>query len=79
MLGPVVYMVVEIESEPERHLFQRLGVYGLLLSREVSPPPGPENEPPVGGVLILLTGERPDDGLALTVPGHGSVSGSSRW
>src|SRR6516165_10233379 len=44
----VVFLIVEIESEPERHLFQRLGVYGLLLSREVSPPPRAEDAPPVG-------------------------------
>ncbi|HKI38298.1 MAG TPA: hypothetical protein VKA46_40995 [Gemmataceae bacterium] len=67
--GQVVYMIVEVESEPERHLLQRLGIYGLLLSREVSPPPGPEDEPPVGCVLINLTGERPEGGLALAVAG----------
>jgi hypothetical protein len=33
-------MIVEAESEPKRHLLQRLGIYGLMLSREV-PPLGP--------------------------------------
>jgi hypothetical protein len=65
----VAYLVVEIESEPERHLLQRLGVYGLMLSREVSPPPGPEDEPPVGCALVNLTGARPEGGLTLVVPG----------
>jgi len=65
----VAYMIVEVESEPERHLLRRLGIYGLMLSREVSPPPGPEDEPPVGCALINLTGERPDGGLTLAVAG----------
>jgi hypothetical protein len=67
--GHVVYMIVEVESEPERHLLQRLGIYGLMLSREVAQPPGPEDEPPVGCALINLTGERPEAGLALVVAG----------
>jgi hypothetical protein len=67
--GQIAYLIVEIEAEPERHLLQRLGVYGLLLSREVSPAPGPENLPPVGCILLHLTGERAEDGLELTVVG----------
>jgi len=69
VLNQVVYLIVEVESEFERHLLQRLGIYGLLLSREVSPPPGPEDEPPVGCALVNLTGERPESGLALTIAG----------
>jgi hypothetical protein len=67
--GQVVYMIVEVESEPERHLLQRLGIYGLMLSREVSPPPGTEDQPPVGCALVNLTGVRPEGGLALRVAG----------
>src|SRR5262245_1094719 len=35
--GRVVWCIVEFETEPRRHVFQRLGVYELLLSMEVSP------------------------------------------
>jgi hypothetical protein len=41
----------------------------LMLSREVSPAPGPEKELPVGCVLIHLTGERAEDGLTLAISG----------
>ena len=58
----VTYLIVEIETEPERHIFHRLGIYGLMLSREVSPGPGPEDEPPVGYVLVNLTGESSEGG-----------------
>jgi hypothetical protein len=65
----VAYLIVEIESEPERHQLQRLGIFGLMLSREVSPSPGPENEPGVSFAVIHLTGERAEAGLELTIAG----------
>jgi hypothetical protein len=64
-----IFLIVEIESEPERHLFQRLGIYGLMLSRELSPAPRAANVPGVGCVLINLTGQREEEGLELAVPG----------
>jgi hypothetical protein len=65
----VVFLIVEIEAESERHLLQRLGIYGLLLSREVARAPGPENVPPVGCVLLTLTGERAEEGFEMGIVG----------
>ncbi len=63
------YLIVEIETEPERHIFQRLGVYALMLSMETSANFPPGDEPDVGCVLLHLTGERAMAELRLTVPG----------
>lgn len=63
------WMIVEAETEPERFIFHRLGMYGLLLSMELSQAPGPVDEPPVGTVLLNLTGQPRTGALRLVVPG----------
>ncbi len=63
------WLIVEVETEPERFIFHRLGVYGLLLSMELARGPGPVEEPPVGTVLINLTGQPRRETLRLVVPG----------
>src|SRR5437870_2615893 len=34
--GQQIWMIVEVETEPERLIFHRLGIYGLMLSMELS-------------------------------------------
>jgi hypothetical protein len=65
------FAIVEIETEPERFIFQRLGGYELALSVEVSRNVTPEDEPSVGSILINLTGEQPRTKLELGLPGTG--------
>ena len=66
-----LWLILEFESEPERFIFQRLGVYELLLSMEVAQQLGlKENvELPVSSVVLHLTGERESTHVSLTVPG----------
>jgi len=62
-----------IESEPERFLVQRLGVYELLLSLEVASQLGlsANDVIPVGSVVIHLTGQRDSTAVTLAVAGTG--------
>ena len=62
------YLIVEFESEPEQHMFVRLGVYELLLSREVAVA---EGDVPVGSILVHLTGAISATRLVLAIPGMG--------
>lgn len=55
--GPASWLIVESETEPERFIFHRLGVYGLLLSMELERGAPTGEEPAVGAVLLNLTGE----------------------
>jgi hypothetical protein len=52
-------------------MLQRLGVYELLLSTEIAPSAGAEEEIPVTSILVHLTGERPARPLVLALPGTG--------
>ncbi len=63
----IVYLVVEVESEPERHIFQRVGIYELLLSMEVAT--GDGDDPGVGGLVVNLTGQQRPGSLELVIPG----------
>jgi hypothetical protein len=65
------WLIVEFESEPERFLFQRLGVYELLLSLEVATQLGlsAQDTIPVGSTVIHLTGQRDSTAITLTLPG----------
>jgi hypothetical protein len=63
------YLITEMETEPRRHQLKRLGVYQLLLSIEVSAGPGPEEEPPVGVAVLVLTGRQERRSLALGLAG----------
>lgn len=67
--GDEVHLITEVEVEPRRHQLKRLGVYTLLLSIEESSGGGPEDEPPVGACLLILTGRRDPATLKLAVPG----------
>jgi hypothetical protein len=67
--GPPTWMIVESETEPERFIFHRLGVYGLLLSAELSRGVAHGNEPGVGTVLLNLTGQTHAAELAVGVAG----------
>ncbi|MCI0460136.1 MAG: hypothetical protein L0Z62_24555 [Gemmataceae bacterium] len=66
------WLIVEVETEPERFIFHRLGIYGLLLSMELVRGPGPVEEPPVGTVPINLTGQPRRESLRLVIPGTSS-------
>jgi hypothetical protein len=61
--------VVEIETEPQAFVLQRLGIYGLLLSMEAFPGSGRGGEFPLVSVLVVLTGEHDFSKLALSAPG----------
>jgi hypothetical protein len=63
------WMIVEVETEPKRLIFHRLGGYALLLSAEVSQAPSPVDEPPVATALLNLTGQPQRTGLRLMLPG----------
>jgi hypothetical protein len=69
--GRLSYVLVEFQSEPEKHMLQRLGVYELLLSREVAPEDAAGAEVAVGSVLVHLRGEEATPRLVLGVPGTG--------
>jgi hypothetical protein len=75
--GKQAWLINEIETEPVRHQLKRVGVYTLLLSVEVSGGRGPEDEPPVGAALLVLTGRREPATLKLKfpdLPGETTVS-----
>jgi hypothetical protein len=69
--GRLAYLLVEFQSEPEKHMLQRLGVYELLLSREIAPEDEAGSEVAVGSILVHLTGEEATPRLVLGVPGTG--------
>ena len=60
-----IVMIVELETEPERFIFQRLGIYELMLSMEAAANAAAGEEPAVGSVLIHLTGQRRETRLQL--------------
>jgi hypothetical protein len=64
-----VWMVVEVEVEPERGIFYRLGQYEFLLGKEVAPLADPDSEPQVGSVLLNLTGRQKPECLQWDLPG----------
>lgn len=55
--GREVWLVTEIEEEPEKDALYRMAQYQILLGREVNPTCDPLG-PAVGGLLINLTGEQ---------------------
>ncbi len=68
----LVWVIVEVKAEPESESLHQLGVYQLLLAREVKAGlDGPE----VGGVLLHLTGQPATRELRLSVEGLGSHLG----
>ncbi len=52
-----VWMVSEVEEEPEKGALYRMGQYEILLAKEVNPTCDPKG-PAVGSLLINLTGEQ---------------------
>jgi len=66
-----LWLILEFESEPERFMFQRLGVYELLLSMEVAQQLGlgANDLLPVGSVVLHLTGQREATKVTLGVAG----------
>jgi hypothetical protein len=66
-----LWLIVEFESEPERFILQRLGVYELLLSMEIAQLLGLQANAviPVGSVVIHLTGQRDSTQVSLGVEG----------
>jgi hypothetical protein len=67
--APPCFMIVEVESEPERVIFQRVGLYEMLLSLEVVPGAEPGQEPMVGAVVLNLTGRQQPTNLEMPIPG----------
>jgi hypothetical protein len=62
--------IVEVQAEPEKWIFARLGIYQLLLIQEVdSPANDPATVPAVHCVLLNLTGESPPEGWHSPPPG----------
>jgi hypothetical protein len=56
--GREVWLVAEVEEEPERGILWRLGHYEFLLGAEVNPACDPDG-PLVGSLLVNLTGRQP--------------------
>src|SRR5687767_3980630 len=54
--GKRAYLILENETEPRKDVLHRVGVYQLLLAAEVMTD---DDAPPVGTVLICLTGKTP--------------------
>jgi hypothetical protein len=52
-----VWMIAEVEEEPEKGALYRMGQYEILLGKEVNPDGDPDG-PAVGSLLINLTGEQ---------------------
>lgn len=66
---PSTWVIVESETEPERFIFHRLGVYGLLLSMELARGSVRGEEPTVGIVLLNLAGDVRESRLRVAFPG----------
>lgn len=68
-----IWLVAEIEEEPEPGIFYRLGQYEMLLGKEVNATGDPAG-PAVGALLLNLTGTQGQRRLAWS---YGGISGSS--
>ena len=66
---PPAWGIVEVQAEPERLIFARLGVYQLLLLQELDSTAKTPTEPLIRSVLLNLTGESPVEGWESALPG----------
>jgi hypothetical protein len=64
------YLVVEIQTEPGADIVERMAVYCLLVRLEFKQGDGVPTYPPVGGVVLNLTGVTDPSGVVLPLPGH---------
>jgi hypothetical protein len=65
-----VWMIVEIETEPEPGILYRMGQYQMLLGKEVNPKCDPDG-PAVAGLVLNLSGTQKTARLQWTWGNHG--------
>lgn len=64
-----VWMIVEVQHEPQRGMLYRMGQYELALGQEIAPWLDAAREPIVASLLLVLSGEQRPASLRWQAPG----------
>jgi hypothetical protein len=62
-------LIVEVQTEPDPNIDERVGIYALMVRLEMRTGPGPDDKLPVGAVIVNLTGVGKTTGLQMPLPG----------